>query len=100
MPSLNELIVMVFGALLIAAVMLFIVLHYYEQKAKRHFSRAEKRIEHAEKLLKDADSTVTKIRAGMKSKASVRQAEEKISAAISDLLGAAEEEKKAVKIRA
>ncbi|MEK6923685.1 MAG: hypothetical protein AABW54_00415 [Candidatus Micrarchaeota archaeon] len=97
--ALEDLIVTVFGAVLVASVVLFFLLHYYSQRARRHFALAEKRIEHAQKMLDDARGTVGKIRSGLKGKSGVRQTEEKISTAISDLLGALEEEKKAVRVR-
>lgn len=91
--ALEEFVLAVFGGLLAASVASFFWMHYHSQRAKQHFKKAESRIEHAAKLLADAERTIRRVKAGMRGKASVRQAEEKISAAISDLLAATSEQK-------
>ncbi len=95
MSPLETLSVYLFGAVLVGSAVLSILLHYYSQKAKAHFSKAEERIEKARKALAEARVKVHSLRAKSRSKATIAQVEKRISHAIDDLLTAAAETEKA-----
>ncbi|OIO25451.1 hypothetical protein AUJ14_04265 [Candidatus Micrarchaeota archaeon CG1_02_55_22] len=93
----EELVLTLFGSVLAASIVSFFILHYYSQKARKHFDRAEERINHAGTLLRDADSSIKKIRGGAKSKSSMRHVEQQISLAIADMLSAKKEQRVALR---
>ena len=84
------------GGVLAACAVTAIALHYYSMKAKRHFTRAEVRIKHAKKMLGEATAIVHSLKKKLHGKASVHQAEARITKAISDLLTAVDESDRAV----
>lgn len=97
MAAFEDLVLTLFGSVLAASIVSFFILHYYSQKAKRHFTRAEERLNHAKTLLDDAESSMRKIKGGMKSKSSMRHVEQKISEAIADMLSAKKEQRIALR---
>jgi predicted nucleic acid-binding Zn-ribbon protein len=87
--------VYLFGSVLVGSAVLAILLQYYSQKARGHFTKAEERIEKARKALLEAKTKVHSLRAKSRSKTTIAQVEKRISRAIDDLLSAAAETEKA-----
>lgn len=90
--GISSILVYSFGSALAASLAFMLFLHHQSEVARRKLHHAEGRMHKIQEHLEHASISLIRARKALRGKASLRDAEEKISRAVTELLSAAEEE--------